>query len=127
MALATVGFAVLLWLVSEPTDNPWQAAQKFGARIIVLVVLFTATLWCGRIYKALMHQAVTNRHRALSLQTFQAFSAAASDDDTRNAVLTETTRSIFATTASGYIDSETSSESPLKIIELSRAINGGSE
>lgn len=127
MALITIGFAVLLWWVSEPTNNPWQAAQKFGARIIVLVVLFTATLWCGRIYKAIMHQAVTNRHRALSLQTFQAFSAAASDDDTRNAVLTETTRSIFATIASGYIDSESSSESPLKIIELSRAINGSSE
>ncbi|MDN7134915.1 hypothetical protein [Pseudidiomarina terrestris] len=127
LALATIGFAVLLWWISEPTDSPWQAAQKFGARIIILVVLFTATLWCGRIYKALMHQAVTNRHRALSLQTFQAFSAAASDDDTRNAVLTETTRSIFASSASGYIDSEAGSESPLKIIEISRAISGGSE
>lgn len=127
LALVTITFSVLLWWVSEPTDNPWQAAQKFGARIIVLVVLFTATLWCGRIYKALMHQAVTNRHRALSLQTFQAFSAAASDDDTRNAVLTETTRSIFAASASGYIDSDVGAESPLKIIELSRAINRGSE
>ena len=127
LAIATIGFAILLWLVSEPTDNPWQAAQKFGARIVVLVVLFTATLWCGRIYKALMHQSVTNRHRALSLQTFQAFSAAASDDGTRNAVLTETTRSIFAATASGYIARENSQDSPLKIIELSRAINSGSE
>lgn len=126
LAIITIGFAILLWLVSEPTDNPWQAAQKFGARIIVLVVLFTATLWCGKIYKAMMHQSVTNRHRALSLQTFQAFSAAASDDGTRNAVLTETTRSIFAATASGYIDSENSQDSPLKIIELSRAINSGS-
>lgn len=127
LAIATIIFAVLLWWVSEPTNNPWQAMQKFGSRIIVLIVLFTATLWCGRIYKALMHQAVTNRHRALSLQTFQAFSSAASDDDTRNAVLTETTRSIFATTASGYIDTEAGGDSPLKIIEVTRAINSGSE
>lgn len=127
LAIATIGFAILLWLVSEPTDNPWQAAQKFGARIIVLVVLFTATLWCGRIYKALMHQAVTNRHRALSLQTFQAFSAAASDDETRNAVLTETTRSIFASSASGYIDAESGQDSPMKIVEISRTLGGGSE
>jgi hypothetical protein len=74
-----------------------------------------------------MHQAVTNRHRALSLQTFQAFSAAASDDETRNAVLTETTRSIFASTASGYIDTESGQDSPMKIVEISRTLGGGSE
>ena len=91
----TIIFALALWFLSEPVDNPWQAAQRFGARVIVLIVFFTATLWCGRIYKALMHQSTNNRHRVLSLQTFQAFSAAASDDPTKDAVLLEATRSIF--------------------------------
>jgi hypothetical protein len=120
LAVATIIFAVLLWIVAEPTEHAWQAAQKFGARLVVLIVLFTATLWCGRIYKALMHQSTTNRHRALSLQTFQAFSAAASDDATRNAVLTETTRSIFSSTTSGYIDEAASNDSSLKFIELQK-------
>lgn len=126
-AALTIVFAILLWFVSEPTDNGWQAAQKFGSRLVVLIVLFTATLWCGRIYKALMHQSVTNKHRALSLQTFQAFSAAASDDQTRNAVLTETTRSIFSLSATGYINEESSQDGSLRLVELQRVINHGSE
>jgi hypothetical protein len=123
----TIVFAIVLWLVSEPTDNGWEAAQKFGARLVVLVVLFTATLWCGRIYKALMHQSVTNKHRALSLQTFQAFSAAASDDQTRNAVLTETTRSIFSLSATGYISEDGNQEGAIRLIELQKIVGSSGQ
>lgn len=122
MAIATILFALALWFVSEPTDDPLEAAQKFGARIAVLVVLFTATVWCGRNYKALMHQSTNNRHRALSLQTFQAFSSAASDDATRNAVLLETTRSIFSNSSTGYVESPQSNESPVQIIEVAKVV-----
>jgi len=123
----TIVFAILLWLVSEPTDNGWEAVQKFGARLVVLVVLFTATLWCGRIYKALMHQSATNKHRALSLQTFQAFSAAASDDQTRNAVLTETTRAIFSLSATGYISEEGTQDGAIRLVELQKVMGAGGE
>ncbi len=126
-AAATILFALSLWFVTEPTVDPWQAAQKFGARLAMLVVLFTATFWCGRNYKALKHQATNNRHRALSLQTFQAFSAAASDDPTRDAVLLETTRSIFANTSTGYIDSATPPDSTTRIVEVARMVSNESE
>ena len=127
LAVATIVFSLFLWFFTEPTTDPWQAAQKFGARIAVLVVLFTATLWCGRNYKALMHQSTNNRHRALSLQTFQAFSASASDDATRDAVLLETTRSIFANTSTGYIESSTPQDASTKIIEVGRMASNKGE
>lgn len=126
-AIATIGFAVLLWFITEPTTDPWQAAQKFGARLAVLAVLFTATFWCGKNYKALKHQATNNRHRALSLQTFQAFSAAASDDATRDAVLLETTRSIFSNTSTGYIESPPAQDPQTRIIEVARMVSNESE
>lgn len=126
-AAFTIVFAILLWMITEPANNGWEAAQKFGARLVVLVVLFTATLWCGRIYKALMHQSVTNRHRALSLQTFQAFSAAASDDQTRNAVLTETTKSIFSISATGYISEGGGHEGAIRLVELQRVMGSSGQ
>jgi len=85
----------------------------------VLLVLLTATVWCGRIYKALKHQITVNRHRANSLKTFQAFVKAASDDATRNAVLLETTRSIFTNSPSGYLEgSDSASDTNTKVLEI---------
>jgi hypothetical protein len=91
-----------------PIDKDATSAQIFqyiSSKVIVLLVLLTATVWCGRVYKALMHQITVNRHRANALKTFQAFIQATDDDPTRNAVLLETTRSIFANSPSGYLDS----------------------
>jgi hypothetical protein len=82
----------------------------------------TATVWCGRIYKATKHQAVTNQHRANALKTFQAFVKAALDDATRDAVLLETTRSIFTIAPSGYLEtSEPSAEPVSKLMEIIRS------
>jgi len=96
--------------------------QRFGGKLAALVVLFTATLWCGRTYKALKHLSTVNRHRALSLQTFQAFSQAASNDVTKDAVLMEATRAIFGSTATGYLDSKGGAESDLKIVEIAKTL-----
>lgn len=122
---ASLLFALALWFKPESTQNGWEAAHRFGARVLVLVILVTATLWCGRMYKALMHQSAVNRHRALALQTFQAFSAAASDDATKNAVLTETTRSIFSNSATGYIDEPNQAPTNLRLLELNRIVSPG--
>ncbi|MFZ1547427.1 MAG: hypothetical protein WAT12_10065, partial [Candidatus Nitrotoga sp.] len=77
------------------------------------------TIWCGRIYKALKHQSTVNKHRANALKTFQAFVKAASNDNTRDAVLIETTRSIFASSPSGYLDTtDTPSDPSTKVLEI---------
>lgn len=122
-AIATIIVAVAAMFI-HVGDTPSEIAQFLTSKILALVVLISATVWCGRIYKATKHQAATNRHRALSLKTFQAFTQAAKDDATRNAVLLESTRSIFAMAPSGYLDSVESSDSGTKVLEVIKGING---
>jgi len=105
-----------------PIDRDATSAQIFQymtSKMVVLLVLLTATIWCGRIYKALKHQITVNKHRANALKTFQAFVKAASNDNTRDAVLIETTRSIFANSPSGYLDiTDAASDPGAKFIEI---------
>jgi hypothetical protein len=122
LALATLLAAGLMWYFSEPGLDYGQLTQRFGTKVAVLVVLFTATVWCGRNYRALMHQSAVNKHRALSLQTFQAFSAAAADSSAKDAVLMETTRAIFAGAATGYLDPKSGGhESDVRVIEIAKS------
>lgn len=82
----------------------------------------------SRIYKALKHQITVNKHRANALKTFQAFVKAASNDNTRDAVLIETTRSIFANSPSGYLDTtDASSDSNTKILEIIKGSASGAK
>jgi len=122
LALVTLVLAVAMWVLPIQGTDTAVVIQRFGGKLAMLVVLFTATLWCGRTYKSLMHLATVNRHRALSLQTFQAFSHAASDDVTRDAVLMETTRAIFGAVPTGFLDSKPSGDQDLKIIEVAKAL-----
>lgn len=119
----TLIVAVLTWFWSPTGLDTGQIWQKVASKFIILSILLTATMWCGKIYKALMHQSVINRHRALSLQTFQAFSSAASDVQTKDAVLLETTRSIFSQCMTGYVDSASASaDSDARVIEIVKSI-----
>ena len=107
LGVLTLLAAIATWWIGLNTDREgFSLLHAFGGKIAILVVFFTATLWSGRVYRALMHQATLNRHRALGLQTFQAFSAAASDDASKDAVLIETTRSIFSAGSTGYLDTQ---------------------
>lgn len=70
-----------------------------------------------------MHLSTVNRHRALSLQTFQAFSHAASDESTKNAVLMEATRAVFGSVPTGFLDAKAgSSDGDLKIVEVAKTL-----
>jgi len=120
-AFGTVCLALLMYFLVEPVSDTSVVIQKFGSKVAVLGILIAATVWCGRNYKALMHQATINKHRALSLQTFQAFSHAASDDQAKDAVLMETTRAIFGKNPTGYIDQKSESqENQTRIVEVAR-------
>ena len=124
IAIIALVFAIFNIYWSDPIEvsaSFGQIFQVLGNKILIVTVLFTASLWCGNNYKALRHQIVDNRHKAHALKTFQAFSAAAADDATRNAVLMETTRCIFSSRPSGFIPAETSgANNPVQIIELLR-------
>ena len=123
--IATVSFAVLTLAVPVAAyffENYSGIEKslfftKLASKVVVISVLLTATLWCGRLYKSMRHLAIVNRHRAIGLRTFRAFSAAASDETTKNAVLMETTRSIFANGATGLIH-ESSADSDSNVIQI---------
>lgn len=118
-AAGTLAAAFLMWRYPESNLTPGELTQKLGTKIAIIVVLFTITIWCGRIYRALRHQASVNKHRGLSLQTFQAFTAAAADASAKDAVLIETTRAIFAIGATGFLDGKSSrDDSGTRMIEI---------
>lgn len=125
LATATFGLVTLIaaagsFFVPLPGEaGSAGLVQFFTSKLILLAILLTATIWCGRIYKAIKHQAATNNHRANALKSFQAFVNATSDESTKNAVLLETTRSIFAIGSTGYLDStDVGSDSGIKIMEV---------
>lgn len=125
LAFVTLAVAAVMWFAPANGSDTATVVQRFGGRLAVLVVLFTATLWCGKTFNALMHLSTVNRHRALSLQTFQAFSHAASDEATKDAVLMETTRAIFGSVPTGFLDAKASSvDHDLKIVEVAKSIGG---
>jgi len=119
VAVLTLAVAIgLVFVPIRPDATTPQVIQMFTSKVVILGLLLTATIWCGRLYKAARHQGSISKHRANALRTFQAFTKAASDDESRNAILMETTKSIFAITPTGYLDNESSPDGGLKIVEV---------
>ena len=123
LAAITLIAAGLLWYFSEAGLDQGQMWQKITTKVVLLGILITATVWCGKIYKALMHQSTVNRHRALSIQTLRAFSAAADDIQIKDAVVLEAARSVFGSVSTGYIDGKSEGgESDVKIFEVVKSM-----
>lgn len=95
-----------------------SAIQYVSSKVLILVLLITATLWCGNLYKAAKHQAAANKFKGNSLKTFQAFVNATNDSTVKDAILIETTRAIFSESATGYIGNDNSSADSTKIVEI---------
>ena len=100
-----------------------QIVQFTITKVVVLTALFYGLSITNRNYKAHKHNAIMNKHRQNALTTFETFSGAASaDDQTKNAVLLETTHSIFSNQQTGYLKTEGESESNNKIIEIIKGV-----
>ena len=113
LVVLTLLSTVLLYCFVTIGDNATtpQIIQVLSTKIVLISIFFTATLWAGKMYKATIHQMIINKHRSNSLRTFQAFIKASNEVSTRDAVLMETTKSIFSILPSGYIDNEKSASS----------------
>ena len=123
VGLITVFAAALLWYYTEAGLDQGQIWQKITTKIVVLGILVTATVWCGKIYRALMHQSAVYQHRALSIQTLQAFSSAVKDIQIKDAVVLEAAKAVFSNTSTGYIDSsKDGSEGSVKILEIAKNV-----
>lgn len=123
MAIATVGLAVYAAFATTAGLDGGQLAHRLIGKFAIIGILVTATLWCGRIYKALMHQSAVNRHRSLSIQTLQAFANAATDPQAKDAVLLEAAKAVFANTPSGYIDSkDMHHDTSVKVFDVAKSL-----
>ena len=122
----TIGFAGLygtFWPTLSENAGAWDIMRLMVTKVSIIVLLATGTIWCGRMYRALIHQKATNRHRALSLKTFQAFVEATDDDRTKDAVLMATTNSIFANLQTGFVDPKTlASDPPVQFVEIGKSV-----
>lgn len=110
-----------LWPVLPADANTWQIVRNAFMKVSAIAVLLNGLVWCTRMYRARSHQASVNRHRALSLQTFQAFVQATGDPRTRDAVLLAATKSIFANVSTGLVGERSSGEDPsIQIMEIGK-------
>ena len=127
MALAVLTVATAFWFATRPeasqiASDGLEALKYVVNRGAILAVLFTGTVWCGRIYRALTHQATINRHRALSLKTFEAFVRSTNDDRIRDTVLMAVTRTIFGHVPTGLVsDSGAGQESGVNFVEIGQS------
>lgn len=125
---AALGMAglIILGLLGEPPSNAWEAVYNTGGRFIAIAVLFYAAAWSGRIVLANMHLASVNKHRAISLQTLQAFLKSAEDPVARDAVVLEAARAVYENVPSGYIGRHTSQPGGnSRILEIIKNANRG--
>ena len=108
-------------------DNPWEALYQFGGRVLVISTLFYIVVWSGRIALANMHLENVNRHRAVSLQTLQAFHEAAENSAVKDAVVLEAARAVYENVPSGYIGRQGTEQSPnTRTVEIIRGANKAS-
>ena len=113
LALLTLVAAALVWWFSR---NQGTSANEFlpslGPKMVILGIFFTATVWCGRNYRSLQHEAAVYTHRSVSLDVFPVLLAAA-PDRAKETVLLEATRSLFTSSPSAW-----SQDSDHKLVEI---------
>lgn len=112
IATVVVAIGSYFWPSVSVEAGAWETLRNAVSKVTVIAILFTSTLWCSRIYRALIHQATVNRHRALSLKTFRAFVEATEDEYVRDAVLMAATKAIFGTVPTGLVDQRSGGEEP---------------
>ena len=121
LALATLALA---WqMAGQVADRALSDAIEFvAARIILFGVLSYALVSSVRTYRAEAHNHIVNSHRHHALSTFKIFTAASSDDATRNAVLMQATQCIFSHRPSGFGQREDDTAPPSQVLELTRNV-----
>ena len=121
-AAATILAAILFyfWPTLPADADAWDTLRNVVSKAAIIAVLFTGTVWCGRIYRALMHQTTVNRHRALSLKTFQAFVKSTDDPFVRDAVLMAATKTVFGNVPTGLVEQPGTEEAGVNFVEFGK-------
>lgn len=128
LIFTTIAVALLSLFLLPPLGalNEPATIQRLITKIIVASILYYAAIWAAKNYKTHRHLAVVSLHRQSALKTFEAFvKASSSDEQTKNAVLLEATRCIFAPSNTGYLGSEEENPSS-RIIEIFKNVGSSS-
>lgn len=123
-AFATLLAAFIFFFIRPENLDNISLVQYTTSKIVILAMLIGVTAWCAGNYKANKHQAAVSRHKAHALKTFQAFVQASDNPGVKDAVLLETTRSIFTHSQTGYLKGESASEGPSRILEVIKPSDG---
>ena len=123
LSVVAVGWLLFAWAPSAETTG--EIVREIGGRFTVLTLVAFALGFTVRQYSSSKHNQTVNRHRQNALRTFETFVSAADDKETKDAVLLEATRAIFAPQPSGFLRSGREPDSPSTMIEVIRRI--GSE
>jgi len=126
--------AVLIWhefvhasLTAFQAFSAPQSIQFAVGRVIFVSLLLSAVIWSGRMYRAHRHNQIVSGHRSNALKTFEVFIRSALDQQTKNAVLLQTTKCIFSQQVSGYLTNEPEAVGSPQILEIIRGIAAGQE
>lgn len=122
----TLSFAVGSLILYYSKIATWSLSQNIQltiAKLIIISVLFAATVWAGNMYKAHRHNYVINKHRQNALSTFETFIKSSNDNQTKNAVLIQTTQCIFSPQHTGYSIGEQDTSSNPQILEIVKGLS----
>ncbi len=130
--LGGVGFLIVLLAaitgiimipVGDEIDDP-QVVQWILLKALAVSLGSYLVFQAFRMYRSAQHLSVTNRHRDRALRTFETFATAATEGATRDAVLVEATRTIFAPGVTGLVDQGDSAPPPAALLEVFRGTQG---
>lgn len=125
LALLTLGFGFYIaryYTINILTTT--QAIQIGISKLVIFSIFYFGVLWSGKMYRAHQHNNVVNQHRQNALKTFETFVIAASDSQTKDAVLVQATQSIFSPQLTGFITKESEPSASPKLVEIVRNITG---
>lgn len=108
----------------DPNDSyaSYRFIQAAIARFTALFTLLIILFWEVRNYNAAQHNFIINQNKQNALSTFETFVSAARDEETKNAVLMQTTKAIFSNLPSGYLKNDSGDDGSSQIIEIARSL-----
>lgn len=118
--IGIIAIAVLLIphkLISD-SSNAAVAVQFTISKIVLFSAAFYVLSIINKNYKAYKHNSIVNKHRHNALTTFETFNAGTSDDQTKNAILLQTTQAIFNNQNTGYNDVDADADMSTKVFEI---------
>jgi len=102
LAAAAALPVMLLLGVRVELSGPEQYSL-LGSKILIVSLLFGATRWASRNHRTWEHQQALNRYKDTALRTFEAFAEASSTPESRDVVLREGARCVFAPHPTGFV------------------------